>query len=66
VIILNSSPVIHLAVALGGLDALLALYGRVLVPEAVVSLVTPLRGVTQPPALRAESPHPPAWGGPGL
>ncbi len=36
VIILNSSPVIHLTVALGGLDALPALYGRVLVPEPVL------------------------------
>ena len=35
-IILNSSPVIHLTVALGGLDALPALYGRVLVPEPVL------------------------------
>jgi predicted nucleic acid-binding protein len=34
VIILNSSPVIHLAVALDGLDALPALYGRV--PEPVL------------------------------
>lgn len=36
VIILNSSPVIHLTVALGGLDALPALYGQVLVPEPVL------------------------------
>lgn len=36
VIILNSSPVIHLTVALGGLDALPALYGRVLVPAPVL------------------------------
>lgn len=35
-IILNSSPVIQLSVALGGLDALPALYGRVLVPEPVL------------------------------
>jgi hypothetical protein len=36
VIILNSSPVIHLTVALSGLDVLPALYGRVLVPEPVL------------------------------
>ena len=35
-IILNSSPVIHLTVALGGLDTLPMLYGRVLVPEPVL------------------------------
>lgn len=35
-IILNSSPVIHLTVALSGLDALPGLYGRVLVPEPVL------------------------------
>lgn len=35
-IILNSSPVIHLTVALGRLDALPALYDRVLVPEPVL------------------------------
>ncbi len=35
-IILNSSQVIHLTAALGGLDALPALYGRVLVPEPVL------------------------------
>lgn len=32
-IIFNSSQVIHLAVALRGLDFLPSLYGRVLVPE---------------------------------
>ncbi len=35
-IILNSTPVIHLTVALGGLDALPVLYRRVLVPEPVL------------------------------
>jgi predicted nucleic acid-binding protein len=35
VIILNSSPIIHLHVALGGLDPLPALYGKVLVPREV-------------------------------
>jgi len=33
VIILNSSPVIHLTAALGGLELLPSLYGRVLVPR---------------------------------
>jgi predicted nucleic acid-binding protein len=35
VIILNSSPVIHLTAALGGLELLPSLYGRVLVPREV-------------------------------
>lgn len=35
-IIVNSSPIIHLTAALGGLDLLPGLYGRVLVPAEVL------------------------------
>jgi uncharacterized protein len=37
VIILNSSPVLHLAAGLGGLDIVPSLYGPVVVPAEVVS-----------------------------
>jgi uncharacterized protein len=36
VIILNSSPVLHLAAGLGGLDILPSLYGPVVVPAEVI------------------------------
>lgn len=35
-IIVNSSPIIHLTAALGGLNLLPGLYGRVLVPAEVL------------------------------
>ena len=49
-IIVNSSPIIHLTAALGGLDLLPGLYGRVLVPAELLQEldVTPTGAAAAP------------------